>query len=242
MRFSAKFAKILGFNWEISNMRILQSKISTAFINRSDNPARSLHAWVVGSGLMEVLVDDQGISTKIKPLAIVAPDADEGIAFAAKDSETLVRGFKYLADSGKTKGKREFYLRERSEQNLAALAISWSDGPSRHSNKASAAILTVGHNIKQVLIRGMIVVPLKLKPSSKKFWQDSGIVERIQSVSDNMDKAGRDGAMISRGAALYVCSGVQLPHNLRWGRPYRQIGDILTLGMLATVANKLFTD
>jgi hypothetical protein len=191
---------------------------------------------------MSTLVDDQGLTTKINQLAVVAPDENEGIAFAAKDADTLIRGFKYLADSGKTKGKREFYLKERGGQNLAALGITWSEGVSRHTNKASAAIVTAGYNVGQFLTRAFVLANIKIAPSTRKYWQNAGVIDGYQSISDNMDKAGRDGAMTYRGAAIYICAGSQMPVNLKWGRTYRQIEDIASLGMLATITTKLLSD
>jgi len=223
-------------------MRILQGEVNTRWINRSDEPGRALHAWVVGSGTMIDLLDDQGISTQIKGLRVEAPDDNLGIVFAAKDYETLIRGFKYLADSGKTKGKREFYLKERSGQDLAAMSIIWSEQKSRYTNKASAAIVTAGHNVKQFFSRAVVRTGITIAPSSKSFWQSTGMIDRYMSVSDAMDSVSRDGKMVHRGAALYVCPGAQMPINMKWGRTYRQIGDVLTFGMLATVANKLFSE
>jgi hypothetical protein len=232
-----------GFHklWESLNVRILQGEVSTSWVSRSDDPARSLHAFVAGFGGMTDLLDDQGITTKIKALEVVAPDEKKGIVFAAKDYETLIRGFKYLADNGKTKGKREFYLKESSSQNLAAMSIIWQEQQSRHTNKASAAIVTAGYNVKQFLSRAVVRTGITIAPGSKNFWQNTGMIDRYQSISDNMESAGRDGKMVHRGAALYICSGAQMPTNMKWGRTWRQIDDTLTFGMLATVATKLFS-
>lgn len=210
-------------------MRVQQSKVATSWITRSDDPAQSLRAWVAGMS-HEILVDDQGVMTRMKPLEVVAPDENDGIVFFAKDWNTLSRGFQYMANSGKTQGKREYFLRGRGELDLAALAIRWDDGISRYSNSAIAGISTVGFNASLAFRRGMF----------RAFGVKIGDNDRYQSVSGNMEASGRDGKLLQRGAALYVCISEKLPLNLPWGRPYRQIGPLMTMGMLATVTNQLF--
>jgi len=198
-------------------------------VSKSENPGDSLYAYIAGAPA-EVLVDDQSLITKINKLECVVLDDKHGMVFYAKDSETLLRGLDYVYQSPKTRGKREYWMRSADGGGLAAMSITWDHGISRHTSPLIAAFVTVGFNASLAIRREIF----------RKFHIKIGDNDQFQSVSGNMDAAGRDGRLLRRGAALYVCQTSDMPTRMPYGRTYRQIGDILTLGVLATVGKKLF--
>ena len=213
-------------------MRVQQTRVKPEWVTDSKDPAASLFAWICGAP-NAILVDDQGLSTKMKPLEVVAPDADNGIAFFAKDGDTLRRGFAEVAD--KTAGKREYYLKAREGRDLAALLIRWDNGTSRYSNQVIAALSTLGHNLSVAGWRAFYRTLYNVVPHVSL----TGHNDRYQSVSKNVKASGRDGKMLERGVALFICPAQLMPNSLTWGRTYRQIGDTLTLGMMGTIVGQL---
>ncbi len=212
-------------------MRIMQTHVLPNWVLKSQDPAQSLKVHI-GVAPAKVLVDDAPLITKIAPLEVVVPDAENGIAFYAKDSETLIRGFKYLNDSGKTKGKREYFLRTRDESNLAAMSIAWEHERTTYSNAFTAGVGTVGFNTSLAIRRGI----------HKTTGIKIGSNDRYQSLSDNMERFSRDGKLEQRGCALYIVNAQYMPTQLKWGRVSRQIGDVMTFGIMATIAKRLFAD
>jgi hypothetical protein len=208
-------------------MRVLQCRVSPEWVWKSKDPSASLEAWIAGAP-SETLVDDAGLGTKIVPLEETTLDRNNGMAFYAKDVETLIRGFQFLGSNSKTRSKNEFTLTGFGDEDLAALHIRWDRGTIRYKNQAAAGLATVGFNISQFLSRGWVRAGGK-----------SDKIDRYQNVKDNMEKASREGRLYYRGAAVYVSLSSVMPLNLAWGRTYRQIGSTMTMGILATVTANL---
>jgi hypothetical protein len=208
-------------------MRVLQTRVRPEWVTKSKDPSASLEAWI-GGAPGENLVDDAGLGTKVVPLEATTMDRENGIAFYAKDVDTLIRGFRYLGQNNKTKSNKEFTLMGVGSGDLAALFIRWDKGTLRNKNQTSAGIATVGFNISQFLTRTWVMAGGR-----------SDKVDRYQSVSHNMEQAGRDGRLAHQGAAVYVSLSSVMPFDLAWGRTYRQIGDTMTMGTLASVTNNL---
>jgi hypothetical protein len=133
-------------------------------------------------------------------------------------------------------------LKERAGSDLATLGIRWDKGVSRHSNSVLAGLATVGFNIEQFFKRQTAPIDLKLRPSYRPDILGNSGVENYLSLSRNMASVSRDGKMLQRGVALYVCPSAVMPTKVAWGRSYRQIGDTMTFGIMATVATKLFAN
>jgi hypothetical protein len=208
-------------------MRVLQTRVRPEWVSKSQDPSQSLEAWIMGAP-HENLVDDAGLGTKIVPLEVTKMDPENGIAFYAKDVDTLIRGFKYLGSNGKTRANKEYTIMGIGGGDLAALFITWEKGTLRYSNQVSAGISTVGFNISQFLTRSWVLAGGK-----------SNRVDRYQSVKDNMEKVSREGRLAFHGAALYVSLSSVMPFGLKWGRTHRQIGSTMTMGILGTVTNNL---
>lgn len=73
-------------------MRVLNSRLSTHFA--SEGRAESVACLVMAS---DILVDDQERPKALNPLAADRLTEKTGIAFYAKDADTLIRGFNYVA-------------------------------------------------------------------------------------------------------------------------------------------------
>lgn len=222
-------------------MRIQQLKVPTNWVANSDDPAKSLESYVKGAwsaeGLSDYLVDDQrrgvpGLAYN-KPL-VSELDNDTGIAFAAKDGDTLERGFMALFQ--KTGLDTAYRIKSGNNTGLTALYIEWDGGAIRNRSKIGAAVSTVSFNTGQALKRfGIAIFP------AKGFLKRHGVtLERFQSISANMERAGRDGRILAKGACLYICHSAAFPPaNLRWGRVSRQIDSSQDMGDLKTLTTQL---
>lgn len=219
-------------------MRIQQLKVPTNWFTNSPDPGSSLEAYVKGAWsaerISDYLVDDQllGGGAYKKPL-VNELDEHTGIAFAAKDGETLERGFKALHRNVQTDSA--YQIKSSNGSSLTVFYIEWNRGTLRHRTQVGAGLSTAAFNTGQALKRfGIAIFP------AKGFLQRHGVtLEQFQSISANVERASRDGKMMARGACLYVCLGSTFPtQELKWGRVWRQIGSKIHFWDLKTLTNQ----
>lgn len=223
-------------------MRIQQFKVPTNWVGNSDDPGRSLDAYVQGAWnvdtFSEYLVDDQRLGVPglaHNKMLVNSLDDSTGIAFAAKDGETLERGFgRLLKKVGAT--NQSYRLHSAGLTGLTAFYIEWSRGSIRSQTQIGAAIATIGHNAGEGLKRlGIMIFP------SKAFLKRHGVtIDHFMSVSQAMKQAGRDGKMLVRGACLYVCASEAFANaQPKWGRVWRQLGSTIDLGDLKRLTARM---
>lgn len=161
-------------------MRVQQCQIPNSWLKNSNDSLQSIYAYLVSIG-GDSLIDTGGLGTKRSGL-LANTVSEGGMAFWAKDKDTLASGLR-AAGAGDRAYKPEFSLHGTNGEALTAVVFSWNTGSIRNQSKLSAALLTLGHNAKTRILKN----------------------DHLQSVSANVERVSRDGKMIHRGAAVYVC-------------------------------------
>lgn len=231
-------------------MRVLQSAINAGAVCKSDDPGRTIRA-LAGVAPPNVLVDDQGFSTRIKPVEEPDISVYSGMMFFAKDAETLVRGFRRV---GKERNSSDFTLSGSSD--LCLFGLTWSDHM-RQGSKLGIGLSTVGHNIGAFFLRGAAKHtsigktrrgeshggifgdgPMNSVNTKSRELPGQTTSYLYESLSKNLSSVSRDN-FVYHGAAVFICPNVSMPPNAPGGRQFRNQSEKITMSDLATLVSRL---
>jgi len=236
-------------------MRVLNCKLSTEWIKKSTAPGESVACMVVcGSELL----DDQVRPTYMGELRLNVLSQDSGLAFYAKDADTLVRGLTYLAKNGKN--PMAYLIQTGDRSGISLWGASWERAQNiRGSNKLTAGLSTAGHNAIEIGKRAIARLILAfdtldsrdikaidqelyyaMHKQSVRELSRTFNMQKLVSFRDVMEQFDRDGKMARSGAFLYVCRTIDMPRYVDNGEILSQIPNTLSMGELAVKARQLF--
>ena len=182
----------------------------------------------------------------------------EGLAFYAKDADTLVRGLSYL--SKHAPNQMAYLVRSGDGSGLSLWGSSWErERGFRGFNIFTAGISSAGHNVLEFGKRAIATLLLTFEnldrrdikaidselyyamhKSSVREYSEFFNIQRYVDFKSVLDQFSRDGKLANRGAFLYVCRKDEMPRHVNCGVVEHQIPSILGMGELAVKARQMF--